>query len=93
MAYIDTLQAFDELVASGINEKQARTQVNVLDSSFNGVANKLDNFAAKLDTFATKDDIKRLDDDIKDVRSDLKRCLYGIIVGVIVLVLKTAFHW
>ncbi len=69
MAYIDTLKAFDDLVASGINEKQARTQVNVLDSSFNGIANKLD-------SFATKDDLKnleeRLDNDITTIETDVK---------------------
>lgn len=35
MPHIDTLQAFDNLVNSGVSEKEARAYVRNLESSFN----------------------------------------------------------
>ena len=42
MAHIDTLKAFDELVTSGVPEKEARAQISVLEKSFDGVVTTKD---------------------------------------------------
>lgn len=42
MVHIDTLQAYENLVASGIPEKEAKAQVHELNAAFDGVATKED---------------------------------------------------
>ena len=42
MAHIDTLQAFEDLVASGISEQQAKAQVKTLNNALDGLATKED---------------------------------------------------
>lgn len=64
MSHIDTLKTFDDLVASGVSEDQARAHINILDKSFNGVA--------------TKDDLLLLEKDIIKEISLLKLYIFGI---------------
>jgi hypothetical protein len=42
MSHIDTLQAYEDLVRSGIGEPQAKAQVHALNAAFDGVATKAD---------------------------------------------------
>lgn len=42
MEHINTLKAFDNLVASGVPADEARAQVEALNSAFDGVATKQD---------------------------------------------------
>ena len=42
MASIDTLQAYEDLIASGITEKEAKAQVHLLNNSLNGLATRED---------------------------------------------------
>jgi hypothetical protein len=42
MANIDTLQAYEDLVASGITEKEAKAHAHLLNNSLDGLATKED---------------------------------------------------
>jgi hypothetical protein len=42
MEHVNTLKAYKDLVAAGVNEEQAEAQVMVLNSSFESVATKND---------------------------------------------------
>jgi hypothetical protein len=64
MEHINSLDAFDRLVASGIPETQARAHVRELNSSFDGVA--------------TKQDLIRLEKDLTKEISGLRWLILGI---------------
>lgn len=63
--HINTLQAYDNLIAAGIPESQARAQVHLTNSS-------LDHLATKDDFKKLEKDIHRIDMDLKEVKSDIK---------------------
>lgn len=79
MATLTSWEFFEDLRKSGLSEEQSLSQAKALDKA--------------LFNLVTKDDIKRLDSDLKDVKSDIRRCLYSMVAGVIVLTFKTIFHW
>ena len=60
MANINTLKYYDELIANGIPESQARVQVNTLDTY--------------IDKLATKEDLFVIKEDLKNVKENLKNC-------------------
>lgn len=77
VASIDTLQAYENLVASGIPEQQAKAQVHLLNGS--------------LSDLATKDDLKMLEKDLKYffINSFVGFIYAPVIVGIIIaLILK-----
>lgn len=55
MSHIDTLTVFEELVAAGVPELQAKAQVHTLNTSLDGVATKED---LRLGLAMTKEDLK-----------------------------------
>ena len=40
MSHIDTLKNYDDLINSGVHEKEARAHINALDKSFDNVVTK-----------------------------------------------------
>ena len=80
MAHINTLQRFDELVAAGVPEHQARAHVDILNSSF--------------DSMATKDDlhreIKQLETRIDMRFSMIEKVGGSFLIAIFVLLLKVA---
>lgn len=79
---MDTLQAYDNLIAANVPEKQARAQVYLLNSSLDGLA--------------TKEDVNRIEVDVKEIKSDIKKFMWGSIVALLITglgtLIKIAFH-
>jgi hypothetical protein len=79
---MDTLKAYDNLIAADIPENQARAQVYLLNSSLDGLA--------------TKEDVNRIEVDVKEIKSDIKKFMWGSIVALLITglgtLIKIAFH-
>jgi hypothetical protein len=75
---IDTLQAYDKLIAAAIPENQARAQVYITNSS--------------LDNVATKDDIRQLEKDINKIEGGVTKIQYGVVVGLVIMIIKMVFR-
>lgn len=79
---MDTLQAYDNLIAANVPEKQARAQVYLLNSSLDGLA--------------TKEDVNRIEVDVKEIKCDIKKFMWGSIVALLITglgtLIKIAFH-
>lgn len=79
---MDTLKAYDNLIAASIPESQARAQVYLLNSSLDGLA--------------TKEDVNRIEVDVKEIKSDIKKFMWGSIVALLITglgtLIKIAFH-
>ncbi len=97
MATLTSWEYFEDLRKSGLSEEQSLSQAKALDKSLCNLATKDDlkrlELITKDDINGVKGDLKRLDSDLKDVKSDIRRCLYSMVAGVIVLTFKTIFHW
>lgn len=64
MANIDTLAAYDKLIAAGLSEGKARALVHWGDASLNGLA--------------TKEDLNRLGKDITSIKDDIEKSRYEV---------------
>ena len=76
--YMDTLKAYDNLIAASIPESQARAQVYLLNSS--------------LDHVATKDDIRQLEKDINKIEGGVQKIQYGVLAGLVIMIVKMVFR-
>lgn len=77
MAHIDTLQAYDNLIAAEVPEKQARAQVYLTNSS--------------LDNIATKEDLSHLEKRIDSKLSLIEKVGGSFCITMTALLLKIAF--
>ena len=82
MEHINTLKFFEELTAGGISTNEARTQTNALNSA-------LDHLATKEDLNRVREDVKGIKEDIKDMKGDLRKMFYSMIIGMLILLLKS----
>jgi len=89
MEHINTLKYFEELTAGGISVNEARTQTNALNSALDHLATKEDLNRVREDVQGVKDDLKDVKADIKDIKGDLRKMFYSMIVGILILLLKS----
>lgn len=75
---MDTLTYFDQLVAGGTPPEQARTQAHTLNDVLSDLRNRMDGLATKAD--------------LKDVKDDIKTIKWSLLIGILLLCAKAAFH-
>ena len=105
MSNINTLQAYDDLIAAGAEEKQARAYVNTLNDSLAGLATKEDlnlleekletRLGASIDAVESRlgSKIDTLESKMESKIGTLRALGYAIFAALCLPILQNFFTW
>lgn len=82
---MDTLTYFDKLIEGGVVPEQARVQAHTLNDVLGNINNRIDSLKDEIKNCATKADLKEVKDDVKTIK-------WSLLIGILLLCAKAAFH-